>query len=98
MYKAQYRWEIFPCQVFHDKFYLLACTAKNCYDKFSLPRSLVPELVMSVFGQEKCVRVFGHQGKLHKCTILGPRASRLTLRGPGTEDASVQEILKVHMT
>jgi hypothetical protein len=52
---------IFPSQV------LFACV----YGKkliFSLPRSLVPKLVLPTLGQGKFVRVYGRQGKLDKCT------------------------------
>jgi hypothetical protein len=37
--------------VFLDKFYLLVCHARKKLDNFSLPRSLVPKLIMSAFGQ-----------------------------------------------
>jgi hypothetical protein len=37
-----------------------------------LPRSHVPKLVMPFFGQVNFARVYGRQGKLHKCTRNTP--------------------------
>jgi hypothetical protein len=52
------------------------------FDKFSLTRfrkrSFVSKLVMPVFGQGKCVRVYGRQGKLDKCIR---NTSRKTCQG-----------------
>ena len=50
-----------------DSFSLIsfACwCARQRMDNFSLRRSLVPKLVMPAFGQGKCVRLYGRQGKL----------------------------------
>jgi hypothetical protein len=48
------------------KFFICSCVRQN-FDNFSLPRSLVPKLIMPVFEQGKFVRVYDLQGNLDKC-------------------------------